>query len=176
VGDQVPNFALLNTANQLIELGQLLTRGSVVVSFFRGAWCPFCNLELQGLEQALPAIESLGASLIVISPQKQRYSSAMVEQYTLTFDVLNDQNNQVARQFGLVYQLPEYLRPVFTQGGYPLPRYNGDDSFELPIPATFVVNQAGKITYAFASPDYTQRADPIKIVTILRNAVSSKIA
>lgn len=172
VGDQVANFALSNIADHTIELYQLLAQGSVVVSFFRGTWCPFCNLELQGLEQAFPAIQSLGATLIAISPQKQRYSLATVEKHQLTFDILNDRGNQVARQFGIVYQLPEYLRPVFEQGGFPLPRYNGDESFELPIPATFVVDQEGKITYAFASPDYTQRADPIEVVTTLRKATS----
>ena len=172
VGDQVANFALPNTANQTIELYQLLAQGSVVVSFFRGMWCPFCNLELKGLEQAFPAIQSLGATLIAISPQKQRYSLATVEEHKLTFNVLNDQGNQVARQFGIVYQLPAYLRPVFEQGGYPLPRYNGDESFELSIPATFVVNREGKIIYAFASSDYTRRADPIEVVTTLRKATS----
>ncbi|MCY7324335.1 MAG: redoxin domain-containing protein, partial [Phormidesmis sp. CAN_BIN36] len=90
VGDQVSNFALSNTAGQTIEFYQRLAQGSVVVSFFRGMWCPFCNLELQGLEQAFPAIQSLGATLMAISPQKQRYSLATVERHNLTFDVLND--------------------------------------------------------------------------------------
>ena len=176
VGDQVPNFALPNTAEQIVDLYPLLTRGSVVISFFRGLWCPFCNFELQGLEQALAAIQSLEATLVAISPQNQQYSLATIEQHKLTFDILNDRGNQTARRFGLVYQLPEYLRPVFEQGGYPLPRYNGDESFELPIPATFVVNRNGEIIYAFASPDYSQRADPIEVITILRKAMSSSIA
>lgn len=168
VGDRIPDFTLCNTADQPIDVHKLLSQGSVVISFFRGMWCPFCSLELQALEQVFPAIQALGVSLIAISPQTQSYSLAMAERHNLTFNILSDRRNGVARQFGLVHQVPGYLRPVFEQMGLPLPRYNGDESFELPIPATYIVGQDGIILYAFVNPDYTQRVDPVEIVTILR--------
>ncbi|WP_375473217.1 peroxiredoxin-like family protein [uncultured Nostoc sp.] len=169
VGDIIPNFILPNAFNQLVELQKLLFNGPVVISFFRGYWCPFCNLELAGLQQALPAIKTLGASIIAISPQNNRHTISTVEKHELTYEVLSDRSNMIARQFGIVFQIPEYLRHILEEKGHVLPRYNGDESFELPIPATFVVDRDGKIVYAFVDADYTKRLDPIEIVSILRN-------
>ncbi|QMS92383.1 AhpC/TSA family protein [Nostoc edaphicum CCNP1411] len=169
VGDIIPNFILPNAFGQLVEIEKLLASGAVVISFFRGSWCPFCNLELAGLQQALPAIQTLGASLIAISPQTTRHTISTVEKHELTYEVLSDRSNHIARQFGIVFQIPESLRPILNEKGHVLPRYNGDESFELPIPATFVVAQDGKIIYAFVDADYTKRLDPIEIVSILRN-------
>ncbi|MHC0066412.1 peroxiredoxin-like family protein [Nostoc sp. UIC 10890] len=169
VGDIIPNFILPNSFGQSVEIEKLLTSGAVVISFFRGSWCPFCNLELAGLQQALPAIQTLGASLIAISPQTVRHTISTIEKHELTYEVLSDHSNMIARQFGIVFQIPESLRHILHEKGHVLPRYNGDESFELPIPATFVVSQDGKIVYAFVDPDYTKRLDPIEIVSILRN-------
>ncbi|MEH1807191.1 peroxiredoxin-like family protein [Nostoc sp.] len=169
VGDIIPNFILPNAFSQAVELQKLLVSGPVVISFFRGSWCPFCNLELAGLQQALPAIKTLGASIIAISPQTTRHTISTVEKHELTYEVLSDRSNMIARQFGIVFQIPEYLRPILESKGHVLPRYNGDESFELPIPATFVVDRDGKIVYAFVDVDYTKRLDPIEIVSILRN-------
>jgi peroxiredoxin len=174
VGDMIPNFILPNAFGQPIELQKLLASGPVVISFFRGSWCPFCNLELAALQEALPAIKTLGASLIAISPQTSRYTISTVEKHQLTYEVLSDRSNHVARKFGIVFQISEYLRPVLEEMGHVLPRHNGDESFELPIPATFVVSQEGKIIYAFVEPDYTKRLDPIEIVGILRNISHSR--
>lgn len=126
-------------------------------------------MELAGLQQALPAIKTLGASLIAISPQTSRHTISTVEKHELTYEVLSDRSNMIAHQFGIVFQISEYLRPMLYEKGHVLPRYNGDESFELPIPATFVVSQERKILYAFVDPDYTKRLDPIEIVGILRN-------
>ncbi|BAY10653.1 peroxiredoxin-like family protein [Calothrix sp. NIES-2098] len=169
VGDFIPNFMLPNACGETIEVEKFLVNGPVVISFFRGSWCPFCNSELAALQQALPAIKTLGASLIAISPQTNHHTSLTVEKHELTYEVLSDRNNKIARQFGIVFQIPEYLRPVLAQKGHVLPRYNGDESFELPIPATFIVSQDGKVIYAFVDPDYTKRLDPIEIITVLRN-------
>ncbi len=169
VGDIIPNFILPNAFGQSVEIQKLLASGAVVISFFRGSWCPFCNLELAGLQQALPAIQTLGASLIAISPQTTRHSISTVEKHELTYEVLSDRSNHIAREFGIVFQIPESLRPILHEKGHVLPRYNGDESFELPIPATFVVAQDGQIIYAFVDADYTKRLDPIEIVSILRN-------
>ncbi|MBW4643128.1 MAG: AhpC/TSA family protein [Goleter apudmare HA4340-LM2] len=169
VGDIIPDFTLPNAFGQPVELQKLLASGPVVISFFRGSWCPFCNLELAALQQALPAIKTLGASLIAISPQASHYTRSTVEKHELRYEVLSDRHNHIAHQFGIVFQIPEYLRPELQKIGYALPRANGAQPFELPIPATFIVSQEGKVIYAFVDPDYTQRLDPIEIVTILRN-------
>ena len=166
VGDVVPNFALPNQNGRLIEIQQILKKGSVVISFYRGIWCQFCSLELKALQQALPAINMLGGTLIAISPQTFVDSSDSLEEFN--FETLIDKRNQVARQFGIVLQIPEKSRIHYENLGIYLPRYNGDESFELPIPATFIVNQDGKIHYAFIDSDFTERLDPIEIVTILR--------
>ena len=169
VGDFIPNFILPNAFGESIEVQKLLASGPVVISFFRGSWCPFCNSELAALQQALPAIKTLGASLIAISPQTISYTISTVEKHELSYEVLSDRNNHIARQFGIVFQIPEAFRAVLTEKGHVLPRYNGDESFELPIPATFIVSQDGKVIYAFVDPDYTKRLDPVEIISVLRN-------
>ncbi|MDZ8056451.1 MAG: peroxiredoxin-like family protein [Aulosira sp. ZfuVER01] len=169
LGDLIPNFTLPNAYGETIEIEKLLVNGPVVISFFRGSWCAFCNSELAALQQALPAIRTLGASLIAISPQTNHHTGLTVEKHELTYEVLSDRSNHIAREFGIVFQIPEYLRPILKEKGYMLPRYNGDESFELPIPATFIVSQDGKVIYAFVDPDYTKRLDTIEIISILRN-------
>lgn len=173
VGDIIPNFILPNALGQPVELQKLLANGPVVISFFRGSWCRFCNLELAALEQALPAIQTLGASLIAISPQTSHHTISTVEKHELTYEVLSDRSNHIALQFGIVFQIPESLRPTFLEQGYALPRYNGDESFKLPIPATFLADQNGRVIYAFIDPDYTKRLDHIEIVSILRKIPSA---
>ncbi|HLO89223.1 MAG TPA: peroxiredoxin-like family protein [Nostocaceae cyanobacterium] len=168
VGDDVPNFSLPNAFGQTVELPKLLNQGAVVISFYRGVWCPFCSLELKEYEQIFPAIKTLGANLIAISPQTLRYTLLAAQENNLTYDILSDQNNHVARQFGLVFKVPEYLKSFLAELGYPLPRYYGSDFIELPIPATFVVNKDGKIMYDFIDPDHTKRLDPVEIINILR--------
>jgi len=168
VGDSVPNFTLPNVSDRPIALQDFLAKGPAVISFYRGIWCPFCGLELQALQEMLPTIQALGASLIVISPQSSLYTHMTAGKYGLTFEVLSDQGNQVAHQFGLVYQVPEPLRPFIEAVDLHLPTYNGDESFSLPIPGTFVVDRQGTVLYAFVDPDYTYRLDPFKIVSILR--------
>lgn len=166
VGDIVPNFALPNHNGKLIKIQEILKQGAAVISFYRGTWCRFCSLELKALQQALPAINMLGGTLITISPQTFIDSSDNLEEFS--FETLVDKRNQIARQFGIVFQIPEKSRIHYESMGVSLPRYNGDESFELPIPGTFVVNQDGKIHYAFVDADFTERLDPVEIVTILR--------
>jgi len=169
VGDQVPNFTLPNAVGNSLELQTVLDKGAVVISFYRGGWCPYCNLELRALQQSLPDITALGATLIAISPETPDNSLNTSEKNELTFEVLSDSKNQVAKKFGLVFKLAEELRPVYTQFGIDVPAYNGDSTFELPIPATYVVTPNGKIAHSFINVDYTQRLDPREILTALNN-------
>lgn len=171
VGEKIPHFVLPNAVNQLIDSQDLLNSGPVVISFYRGGWCPYCNLELRALQAILPQIQTYGATLIAISPETPDHSLSTVEKNELLFEVLSDVGNQVARQFGLVYTLPEIIRPIYHNFGIDLPSFNGDQSFELPIPATYIVNREGVILYGFVDPDYTQRQDPEGILTILQSLI-----
>jgi len=168
VGDKAPNFALPNAVGKTVELQDLLSRNSVVISFYRGGWCPYCNLELRTLQQSLPEIKELGATLVAISPQTPDNSLSTVEKNELEFEVLSDGGNQVAKEFGLVFVLPEELRPIYQDFGIDLPAQNGDNTFELPIPATYVIAQDGTIIHAFVEADYTKRLDPKEIIAALK--------
>ena len=167
VGDLMPNFRLPNALGNTIELQNLLKQGSVIISFYRGGWCPYCNLELRRLQQYLPQFQALGATLIAISPETPDNSLSTQEKNELTFEVLSDVGNQFAKVLGLVFTLPETLRPIYQNFGIDIPSYNGDDSFELPIPATYVVTQKGKVVQASINPDYTKRLDPESILITL---------
>lgn len=169
VGDPIPSFVLPNAIGQSIDIHDVLKAGPVVLSFYRGGWCPYCNLELRALQQFLPQFQDYGATLVAISPQTPDNSLSTVEKDELSFEVLSDVGNQVTRKFGLVYIVPEVLRPIYQQFGIDLLLANGDETFELPIPATYVVKPDGTIADAFINPDYTQRQDPEDILTVLQN-------
>ncbi len=169
VGDKAPDFTLPNATGESINLQQLLQQGAVVLSFYRGGWCPYCNLELRALQQALPEIKALGANLITVSPQTPDNSLSTAEKNELTFEVLSDLGNKVAREYGLVFTLPEQLRPIYQQFDIDLPAHNGDRTFDLPIPATYVIAADSKVVLAFANADYTQRLEPREIITTLQN-------
>jgi len=168
-GDMAPDFSLPNTMGKTITLSELLQSGPVVLSFYRGQWCTFCNLELQALERISPTLRDLGATLVAISPQTFESSSHMVDKHELTFDVLSDRHNSVARSYGLVFRLPESLRVIYQRLDIDLPAYNGDQTFELPIPATYVIRQNGQVALSFVNADYTQRLDPRDIIKMLRS-------
>ncbi|MGB3614682.1 MAG: peroxiredoxin-like family protein [Elainellaceae cyanobacterium] len=166
-GDVVPTFSLPNATGTSINIQTLLSQGPVVIAFYRGQWCPYCNLELRALQQALPEIQNQGATLVAISPQTPDNSLSTVEKNELEFEVLSDEGNAVARQFGLVFQLPESLRPIYQGFGIDLPAHNGDDTFELPFAATYVIAPSGQIVHGFVDTDYKQRMEPSDIVTAL---------
>jgi len=167
-GDQAIDFSLPNVHGDMVNLQQALTKGSVVLNIYRGGWCPYCNLELNALKQVLPDIEACGAQLIAVAPQLPDHSMDTVEKYKLEFEVLSDVGNRVSRQYGLVFKLPESLRPVYQKFNLDIAGYNGDDSFELPMPATYVIRQDGEIVHAFVDADYTQRMEPLEIIEILK--------
>jgi len=168
-GDTVPDFTLPDAKGSDVRFADILARGPVVLSFYRGGWCPYCNLELQALQQALPQIRELGVQLIAVSPELPDQSLSTAEKHALAFTVLSDQGNRVAKDFGIVFTLPEVLRPIYVQFGIDLPAWNGDDSFELPMPATYVIGRNGIILDGFVNTDYTQRMEPEQILDILRN-------
>ena len=168
-GDQAPGFELPNVRGGRLKLVQALEQGPVVLSFYRGSWCPFCNLELNALQQRLPEIRDLGARLIAISPEKPDASLSHAEKLHLEFDVLSDVGNQVSGQYGLIMAVHESLRPLYLQWGIDLPAANGDDSYELPVPATYVIDATGRIRSAHIDKDYTKRMEPEDILLALKS-------
>jgi signal transduction histidine kinase len=166
-GAPAPDFTLPDAFGHPVTLSRLLQRGPVVITFYRGSWCPYCKLTLRAYQQALPQIQESGASLVAISPQTPEHSRAMVEKQELTFAVLSDVGNTVARQFGLVYTIDEAVRGAYQQVGADLPAFNSDDSWELPMAGTFVVDQTGTVLLAFVDPDFTRRLDPSAIIARL---------
>jgi len=168
VGEKAPSFTLPDALGRQISLAGLLQQGPVVVTFYRGEWCPYCNLQLHAYQQVLPQIKELGASLIAISPQTPDHSLSMSEKHELAFPVLSDQGNQVARQFSLIYSVEEDIRTLFKSLGSDIPAFNGDESWEIPVPGTFIISQDGTIRLTYADADYTHRLEPSALLESLR--------
>jgi len=166
-GDKIPQIVLPNATNKEIDINKYLNEGPVVISFYRGGWCPYCNLELRALQENLKEIESAGGKLFAISPELPDNSISSKEKHNLKFEVLSDVGNKVANKFGLVFNLAEELRPIYKQFNFDIPNNNGDNSWSLPIPATYIVNQKGIITKCFVNADYTKRMEPSDIIDAL---------
>jgi peroxiredoxin len=166
--DRVPDFVLNNHLGEPRQVRHLLADSVVVLNFYRGGWCPYCNMELGALQQALPQIRAAGATLVAISPELPDRAMDTQARHALEFDVLSDVGNRVSEAFGLAFELPEQLRPIYTRLGIDIPAFNGDDRFTLPVPATYVVDGDGIIRYHFVNVDYTQRLEPDELLRHLR--------
>lgn len=171
-GDKLPAFTLDDPEGNKVSSADLLRKGPLVISFYRGVWCPYCNMELQALQQALPAFQALGASLVAISPQNPVNSRKSVRQNSLDFPILSDPHNDVAAAFGLRFEMQDYLVELYKSLKNDLPAFNGDPSWTLPMPARYVVGQDGTILYAEVNPDYTRRPEPDDMLPALRRAAS----
>lgn len=168
-GDAAPDFALPDSHGNAVALQTLLDRGPVVISFYRGQWCPYCNLELRGLQRVLPQIEQMSASLVAISPQLPDHSLSTEEKNQLTFPVLSDVGNVVAKRFGIVFTLPAALVLANEAIGRDLVEFNGEaGAAQLPMPATFVLDTRGVIRLAFVEEDWSKRLDPEIVLEALR--------
>ena len=168
MGTQVPAFTLPDHNGKPVSSTDLLNRGRLVLLFFRGRWDPFCCGQLEAMNRIVDAIEQRGASLAAISPQTVKQSFFMADQHRLRFPLLSDAGNQVARQFGLVYRVPPEQESIYRRAFINLPFTNGDESWELPIPETYVVEQDGTVLFASANEDYTERPEPAEILAHLR--------
>lgn len=167
VGDRAAEFELADHDGKTVRSLDLLSRGRLVVCFIRGRWCPFCVGQMEAMNLVLPLIEDAGASVAAISPQTVRQSYFMHDQHKLRFPLLSDMGNRVAREFGLAYRVPAAQEAVYRRAFVNLPFTNGDESWELPIPATFVVDRDGTILFVSANEDYTERPEPREIVELL---------
>lgn len=166
-GDTSPDFELADQNGTLVRAANLLQEGKLVVCFFRGRWCPFCVGQLEAMNAICAKIQALGALLVGVSPQTVHQSYLMADQHRLRFALLSDAGNKFARRFGLIYRVPEYQQEIYQRAFVNLPFANGDSSWELPIPATYVIDQDSTIQYAAANPDYTERPEPNEIVRIV---------
>jgi peroxiredoxin len=172
VGAAAPQFELPDQRGELVRSADLLARGPLIVIFFRGRWCPYCVATLEAWQARMPQVAAAGASLAAISPQKPLHTSFTAEQHKLTFPVLSDAGNAVARQFGLVYRVPDYLECHYRNIFVNLPNSNGDQSWELPMAGSFVIarENAGEVArvhtvrYGYASPDFKDRAEPADVL------------
>lgn len=165
-GDQIPEFQLPDATGKIISIMDKLEDGPVILTFYRGGWCPYCNLELNAYQRELRAVKESGATLIAISPETPDASLSTKEKNELEFIVLSDEKNNVAKQFDLVFSMPDYLIEVYQQSGLDVAGHNGNQDWELPKPATFVINTSGKIVFAEVNSDYTQRTEPSKVIEI----------
>ena len=173
VGAQAPDFALPNAFGETVRLQDLLADGPVVLTFYRGAWCPYCNLQLRGLRDALPHIEAEGAQLVAITPQRPDHSKQQVEEDGYPFEILSDLDDDTMRAYRLLFEVPEALDTVYKERlGLDLAEYNGEGRLVLPVPATFVIDRDGAIRAAFADTDYRQRPEPAAIVAALQRLPS----
>lgn len=172
-GDRAPAFTLNDPEGKPVSSAELLARGPLIISFYRGVWCPYCNLELQALQETLPQFQELGASLIAISPQTAANSRKSQRQNQLGFPILSDTHNDVAAAFGLRFALPEYLVELYKKLKNDLPAFNDDPAWTLPMPARYIVGSDGVIAYAEVNPDYTLRPEPDSMLPVLRKLLAT---
>jgi peroxiredoxin len=163
-GEQAPSFELSDGDGMMWRSADLLRRGPLLVVFYRGRWCAYCNAQLVAWQQIHARIASAGPSLVAISPQTQKHSYMTRDMHRLRFPVLSDQGNQVARKFGLAYRLPADLQAMYESIMTKLPGYNGDQSWELPLAATYVIGPDEIISYARVDVDWRQRAEPEEVL------------
>lgn len=168
IGDVAPSFALPDAEGQQVALNDVLRAGPLVLTFYRGFWCPYCNMDLQALQAALPEISARGAQMLAISPQEPVGGRRAQRENGLSFQILADRGNQLAAQFGLRFALPDYLVDLYKNTlGLDLAQVNGEPSWTLPMPARFVIGADGVIAYAEVNPDYTRRPDPSELFATL---------
>ena len=166
-GDKAAAFTLKDPDGHLVSSAELLAKGPLVISFYRGVWCPYCNLELQALQAASSQIEARGAHIVAISPQTGSNSRKSQRNNKLTFPILSDEKSRVAAAFGLRFSLPDYLVELYKGFKNDLPAFNDDPAWVLPMPARYVIGTDGTIAYAEVNPDYTQRPDPSELLPVL---------
>jgi peroxiredoxin len=168
LGDIAPDFSLPDQTGQEVSLAERLRAGPVVLTFFRGGWCPFCAIALRALQAISTSIARTGASLIAVSPQPVEKMAAMAESHGLTFSLLSDRGNAVARDYGLVWRLDEESQAIYRQLGHDIPANNGAPGWELPMPAGYVVTPDRRIAHARVDARVTHRLEPAEVLLALR--------
>ncbi|MDD3320228.1 MAG: peroxiredoxin-like family protein [Paludibacter sp.] len=173
VGDKAPDFSLNNSLHKPVGLYAELKNGSVILTWYRGGWCPYCNITLHYLQEKLPEFQKAGATLIALTPELPDQSLTTSEKHKLEFQVLSDIENKIGKQYGVVFKLTPEVADMY-QKAFDLHKYNGDESNELPLAATYVIDQNGIIQYAFLDADYRNRAEPTEILKALAKIKAKK--
>ena len=175
VGEIAPDFSLINPFGKRVKLSEQLKDGPVVLAFYRDAWCPFCNIELNVLQSSLPYFKKYNATLIAVTPQKPDKSKEQLEKAEYTFEVLSDLDDSVMKAYNLYFEVPQELHELYKNRlNFDITDYNGKDRFGLPVPGTFVIDQEGIIQAAFAETDYKKRMEPTDIIKSLKAINDSK--
>ncbi len=167
VGDSAADATLKGWDENEVTLSEVWSENPVILMWYRGGWCPYCNLQLRAMQKQLSAIEGAGAKLIVLTPELPEKAKETAETNDLDMLVLHDRNNELAKKFGIVFDLPESIVPIYRDK-LQLAKFNGNDAMELPLAATYVINTDGKITYAFLDADYKKRAEPTDVVAAVK--------
>jgi len=167
-GDAAPDFTLPNARGGEVTLSKLVAKGPVVMAFYRGGWCPYCNLQLRAYQRALPEIRALGASLVAISPESPDKSLSTAEKNALEFEVLSDVKGEAGRAYRLFFDLSDELKALYAANGNDLAKVNGDGAWHLPMPATYVIGADGRVALAYVDAEYRNRLEPAEIVSSLR--------
>lgn len=171
VGAKAPEFALRDAGNKMVRSSDLLSFGPLVIKFFRGRWCPYCMTELETWRDLYGRIREHGALMVAIGPQIQRQSDFMVGQHGLPFPVLTDTNNEVAEKFGLSYTVPQYHRDYYLSILVNIPFINGEKSWRLPLPATYVLTREGRVAFGEAHADFRVRPEPEEALVAVLAAI-----
>lgn len=175
-GERAPAFTLPDPDGKLVSSQDLLAKGPLVLTFYRGVWCPYCNLDLQALEEVRSEIEARGAFLVAVSQQTAANSRKAQRTNKLGFPIVGDKDGELAAKFGIRWHLPDDVQAVHKQLGADLVAFNGEDSWTLPMPARYVIGQDGVIAYAEVNPDYTRRPEPSDVFAVLDHLNRSKVA
>lgn len=168
VGDEAIDFTLQNALGQNVNLKDYLAKGPVVLTWYRGGWCPYCNITLHELQEQIPNFNALNATILALTPEVPDKSISTKEKHNLEFEVLSDVGNKIGKKYGVVYKLTDDVANTY-QKSFDLHGFNGDKSDELPLAATYVIDQSGKIQYAFLHEDYRNRAEPSDILEAIKN-------
>ncbi|MBX3380403.1 MAG: redoxin domain-containing protein [Phycisphaeraceae bacterium] len=174
VGDTAPDFALPDAQGGTFELKAALAKGPVVLTWFRGEWCPFCNKQLVGLQERLPDFEAAGATVVAISPQTMEHSEATITKDSVKFHMLSDEGFKVGELYGVKYQMPEAMKEQLKKYKLDLSKYNGGEGDVLPLTASYVIDPQGVIQYAFIEADYTKRASPDDLLAAVKKINEAK--
>jgi peroxiredoxin len=169
VADSAPRISLPNAIGNSIELATLWQQGPLIIIFYRGGWCPYCNLELRAWQQLLPQVKAAGATLVAVSPQTPDNSLSTAEKNELAFEVLSDSALEASNSFGLAFDMPTELVTLYQTVGHDLPKTNGNGRWVLPVPATYVINRQGLVQFAHVDVDYRNRAEPAEILAKLNS-------
>ena len=175
-GDAFPDAILTDPHGRDFSFRQIIQNRPAVISFYRGGWCPYCNLELKAYQDLLGEITSVGGQLVAVSPEKPDNSLTTIEKNSLAFPVLTDTENKLAKALGIAFELPAELQDLFGRFGMNLPDLNAGTGWALPVPATFVVDGASKIVLADVDPQYTRRLEPARAIEALKTCVVRKQA